>query len=140
MTDHHQTDATMPPWRLLFSIRTVEIDAILHWRGSARQDCIQSGVVSLSATIRIRRSRAGPCLDLVALATVADIVPLQDENRILVRAGLHQLNRGARCGIRAQQVAGHTKVCTQRNDRIFVLGPRLNAAGSPGSCDALRNR
>ena len=63
------------------------------------------------------------CLDLVALATVADIVPLQDENRILVREGLIQMNRGARCGIRAlKQVAGITKACTSETIG-FRLGP-----------------
>ena len=46
------------------------------------------------------------CLDLVALATVADIVPLQDENRILVREGLTQITQGARCGDSGVEAGG----------------------------------
>jgi single-stranded-DNA-specific exonuclease len=68
-------------------------------------------------------------LDLVALATVADIVPLHDENRGFVREGLAQLSRGARCGVRAlKQVAGVTRDCTAETI-AFKLAPRINAAG-----------
>ena len=68
-------------------------------------------------------------LDLVALATVADVVPLQDENRGFVREGLVQLSRGARCGVRAlKQVAGVTQDCTAETI-AFKLAPRINAAG-----------
>jgi single-stranded-DNA-specific exonuclease len=68
-------------------------------------------------------------LDLVALATIADVVPLHDENRGFVREGLTQLSRGARCGIRAlKQVAGVTRDCTAETI-AFKLAPRLNAAG-----------
>jgi single-stranded-DNA-specific exonuclease len=70
-----------------------------------------------------------PCLDLVALGTIADIVPLVGENRILVKAGLERLRTTPRPGLRAlKEVAG-------TGDRIggyevgFQLGPRLNAAG-----------
>jgi single-stranded-DNA-specific exonuclease len=68
-------------------------------------------------------------LDLVALATVADVVPLHDENRNFVREGLVQLSRGARCGVRAlKQVAGVTRDCTAETI-AFKLAPRINAAG-----------
>jgi single-stranded-DNA-specific exonuclease len=66
---------------------------------------------------------------LVALATIADVVPLQDENRRFVREGLVQISRGARCGIRAlKQVAGITRDCSAETI-AFKLAPRLNAAG-----------
>ncbi len=71
-------------------------------------------------------------LDLVALGTVADIVPLLQENRILVRHGLERLSCQHRPGIRALcEIAG-------LNDRItapdiaFRLAPRLNASGRMG--------
>jgi len=68
-------------------------------------------------------------LDLVALSTVADVAPLQDENRVLVREGLAHISRGARCGIRAlKQVSGVMKDCTAETV-AFKLAPRLNAAG-----------
>jgi len=68
-------------------------------------------------------------LDLVALATIADIVPLEEENRIFARRGLMQLDRTIHPGIEAlKQVAG-VRVPAQSNDVGFKLGPRLNAAG-----------
>ena len=68
-------------------------------------------------------------LDLVALATIADVVPLQDENRGFVQQGLEQISRGARCGIRAlKQVAGVVRDCSPETI-AFKLAPRLNAAG-----------
>lgn len=68
-------------------------------------------------------------LDLVALGTVADIVPLEGENRALVYHGLRQIERTARVGLRKlMEVAGvGAIVCTE--DIGFRLGPRLNAAG-----------
>ncbi len=68
-------------------------------------------------------------LDLVALGTVADIVPLQDENRVLVQHGLRQLAQSSRPGLRAlMQVAG-VRAPISAEDIGFRLGPRLNAAG-----------
>lgn len=67
--------------------------------------------------------------DLVALSTVADMVPLQDENRSLVRDGLARLSEGTRCGIRAlKQKLGVEGVCTASTVG-FRLAPVINAAG-----------
>ena len=68
-------------------------------------------------------------LDLVALGTVADIVPLQGENRTLVQHGIRQIARSARPGVRKlMEVAGvRPPICAE--DIGFRLGPRLNAAG-----------
>lgn len=68
-------------------------------------------------------------LDLVALGTVADLVPLIDENRLLVRRGLEALAQTARHGLRAlKQIAG-VEGLVQTHHVGFRLGPRLNAAG-----------
>ncbi|HSH68330.1 MAG TPA: single-stranded-DNA-specific exonuclease RecJ [Deferrisomatales bacterium] len=71
-------------------------------------------------------------LDLVALGTVADVVPLRGANRVLVRHGLEVLNRVPRAGVVAlREVAGVRG--TLRGGHIgFQLGPRLNAAGRMG--------
>lgn len=70
-------------------------------------------------------------LDLVALATVADVVPLDDNNRILVEQGLRRIRGGyAHAGIKALlSVAGRGANKVVAADLGFVLGPRLNAAG-----------
>lgn len=68
-------------------------------------------------------------LDLVALGTVADLVPLVDENRLLVRRGLEALAQTSRHGLRAlKQIAG-VEGLVQTHHVGFRLGPRLNAAG-----------
>ncbi|GJL52448.1 MAG: single-stranded-DNA-specific exonuclease RecJ [Nitrospirales bacterium] len=67
--------------------------------------------------------------DLAALATVADMVPLQDENRWIVREGLKQMAGSARPGIQAlKQTAGIQGICTE-GIVAFQLAPTINAAG-----------
>lgn len=67
-------------------------------------------------------------LDLVALGTIADVVPLQGVNRTLVRAGLKSMNVGDRPGLRAlKEVAAVGEV--NCGNVAFRLAPRLNAAG-----------
>jgi len=70
-------------------------------------------------------------LDLVALGTVADVVPLDHNNRILVSQGLQRIRAGAsRPGIKALlEVAGKSAQKIVASDFGFALGPRLNAAG-----------
>ena len=70
-------------------------------------------------------------LDLVALGTVADVVPLDRNNRILVFQGLRRINRGlVRPGVRAlAEVAGRALSTLTAQDLGYALGPRLNAAG-----------
>jgi single-stranded-DNA-specific exonuclease len=79
-------------------------------------------------------------LDLVALATVADVVPLIGENRILVRHGLKLLATTRWEGLRALiRVAGLAERDIRATHLGFVLGPRLNAAGRIGdAADGLR--
>ena len=70
--------------------------------------------------------------DLVALGTVADIVPLVDENRILVKTGLEIINAGKRCGIKTLiEFSGIIRLqrTVDTEDVAFRLAPRLNAAG-----------
>jgi single-stranded-DNA-specific exonuclease len=127
VTDHHQTDGQMPP--ALAVMNPYRPDGRYPFRGlcsgglafkvaSAYQAKYGAGAVPLDSL-----------LDLVALATVADVVPLQDENRAFVREGMARLSYGTRCGIRAlKRVAGVTKACTT-GTIAYKLAPRLNAAG-----------
>ena len=72
-----------------------------------------------------------PLMDLVALATVCDVVPLTGANRILVQHGLAALARAERPGVRAlKEVAGlETEGPVSAGQVGFRLGPRINAAG-----------
>ena len=70
-------------------------------------------------------------LDLVALGTVADLVPLDYNNRVLVEAGLKRIRTGRACaGISALVEAGRRSLATLcASDLGYAVGPRLNAAG-----------
>jgi single-stranded-DNA-specific exonuclease len=76
-------------------------------------------------------------LDLVALATVADVVPLRGENRRLVREGLGELARTRKVGLRAlMRVAGVEPGAVDESAIGFRLCPRVNAAGRLQRADA----
>ncbi len=96
--------------------------------------------VSLALRAELRRrgkfaGRAEPnlaaLLDLVALGTVADVVPLDRNNRILVAQGLHRMREGRmHAGLAALfRAAGRDRPQASTFDLGFALGPRLNAAG-----------
>src|SRR5213075_2547330 len=68
-------------------------------------------------------------LDLVALGTVADIVPLRGENRTFVRRGAIEISRSSRPGLRKLIEVSGTRLPILPEDIGFRLGPRLNAAG-----------
>ena len=67
-------------------------------------------------------------LDLVALGTIADVVPLRGVNRILTRIGLAMINQGRRPGLKSLSAAAGIRQVTCGNV-AFSLAPRLNAAG-----------
>ena len=95
-------------------------------------------MLALRAELRARRAfedRAEPnlsrLLDLVALGTVADVVKLDHNNRILVSQGMKRMREGkAQAGIQALfRAAGRDPLRASTYDLAFMLGPRLNAAG-----------
>jgi single-stranded-DNA-specific exonuclease len=76
-------------------------------------------------------------LDLVALATIADVVPLHDENRALVRAGLRAIAATRKPGLRALMAVSHLDPSAVDARAIgFRLAPRINAAGRIARADA----
>lgn len=68
-------------------------------------------------------------LDLVAISIAADIVPVNGENRVLCYFGLQELNKMKRAGIRALYQLNNLKKEVTITDVVFVLAPRINAAG-----------
>ena len=78
--------------------------------------------------------KAKPYLDLVTLGTIADLAPVEGENRVLLKWGLPILSRSRRPGIRAlMNVARIHPDHVSYRDIAFGLGPRINAAGRMGS-------
>jgi single-stranded-DNA-specific exonuclease len=127
VTDHHLPGATLPP-----------ADAIVdpNLRGDAFPSKALAGVGVVFYLLLALRAEIGSCdlrplLDLVAVGTVADLVPLDANNRALVAAGLRRLRAGQGCaGLRALvEVAGRDERTLAAADIGFAIAPRINAAG-----------
>lgn len=96
--------------------------------------------LSVLAAVRAELGRAldlRPLLDLVAIGTIADVAPLNGDNRALVRAGLKVLSDAQRPGVRAllelAKIEPGTPLCAE--DVAFRVAPRLNAPGRLGAPD-----
>jgi len=79
-------------------------------------------------------------LDLVSLGTIADVVPLTGENRIMVKEGLSRISQTKRLGIKALiEVSGIKNKEITSEFVSYILGPRLNASGRMDSAEASLN-
>ncbi len=88
---------------------------------------------ALFEEMNLKQEDLAEYLDLVAVGSCADIVPLIDENRILVKNGLDIINQNPRVGIRALlETAGLTRRTIQASAIVFVMAPRINAVGRMG--------
>jgi single-stranded-DNA-specific exonuclease len=128
ITDHHQPGEILPPATAVVNAKQAGDEypyKELSGVGTAYK--IAEGLLSELSTSDVNPE---DLLDLVAIGTVADIVPLTGENRALVKAGLRLLHSGKRLGIRklAEKASVNLQTLNSR-DIGFKLGPRLNAAG-----------
>lgn len=123
--DHHEASSRGRP--LCVAVVNPKLGSSHHYLCSA-------GVVFKFAHALLKR-KPNPgldlreYLDLIALGSVADIVPLVDDNRILVRKGIERIQHTTSPGLAALKRECRLNGCVRASDIGFRLGPRLNAAG-----------
>ena len=127
ITDHHQCGEILPKATAIVNPHRIDCK-------SAFKDLAGCGVaLKLAKALGERLGKSGiekKYLDLAAIGTVADVVPLTGENRIIVKEGLSQIRSSENIGIQAMLT-----VCELLNKPInsftigFIIGPRMNAAG-----------
>jgi single-stranded-DNA-specific exonuclease len=132
LTDHHSVGDDVPP--AVAVINPKQPDCPYPFKDLSG---VGLAFKLAQALLRVQARMGEPCgvtedslLDLVALGTVADLVPLQEENRTMVRRGLDALNNAGRPGVEALMAnAGLRRGEVDATAIGFRLGPRLNAAG-----------
>lgn len=133
ITDHHQPPAVLPQAAALINPKLAV--GVLPW----------SELAGVGVTFKLAQALLDKCghpawaddyLDLVALGTIADIVPLRGENRILVKEGLLRLHKCVRPGLNALIEASGLLQCSLTAGQVgYILAPRLNACGRLGKAD-----
>jgi len=142
VTDHHQTADTLPPAAAIVHPGLPNSDypfaglcgaAVAFKLAWAICQCASDGK---KVTDRLRTFLL-QAIGLAAIGTVCDVVPLVDENRILVRYGLDSLKAEPTVGLAAlmRKASLDKKPFLECEDIGFTIGPRLNAAGRLGQAD-----
>jgi single-stranded-DNA-specific exonuclease len=138
--DHHQVSSPAPRAVAVVNPHVTATSGDQPAASGNFQELCSAGLAFKLAHALVKRGRetslAGaaefdlkPLLDLVALGTIADLVPLTGENRILVTAGLERLNLTRRPGLVALKEVAQSPAKLGTYDVGFQLAPRLNAAG-----------
>jgi single-stranded-DNA-specific exonuclease len=132
--DHHLAPETLPV--AVAVVNPNRQDDVSGLGSLAACGVVFMTLVALQRKLRQAGAAAGPdlmaMLDIVALGTVADVVPLQGLNRALVRQGLKVMRQRARPGLAALMDAAGLKEPPEAWHLGFLLGPRINAGGRIG--------
>ncbi len=133
--DHHELSDTLPA--AMASVNPKRTDCHFPFKHLAAVGIVFNFLIAMRGALRSAgfwRKESYPnlrkYLDLVALGTIGDIVPLIDENRIFVKIGLDLISEERRIGLRAlKQISGMEHQVVDSSKASFALIPRINAAG-----------
>lgn len=133
--DHHTVGEQLPDAHAILNPKRPDCDYPFDGLSGAGV-----GFKLIQATVEklgLGRDVATRYLDLIAISIASDIVPLIDENRVMMSAGLDLINRCPRPGIQALLKQIHArKGSVQTSTLVFSIGPRINAAGRLGDAAA----
>ncbi len=134
VTDHHQVGDTLP--EAVAVVNPQRKDCTYPFKGICGAGVVFKILIALRQRLRddgFFADKPEPNLknhlDLLAIATVCDMVPLKDENRYFVQEGLLQLSKTKKPGIKALMNVSGVKGVPTATDLGFRLGPRINACG-----------
>jgi len=125
--DHHLPDAEIPPAVAILNPK--QNDCNYPYKELCGCGVGFKLITALATTLNIDEEHYHCYLDLVAVAIAADIVPMTGENRILAYFGLEKINTDPNPGIKALIVLGGIQKKLSINNVVFVIAPRVNAAG-----------
>ena len=126
VTDHHQCSEVLPDcYAVVVHTRP---DAAYPYPYLCGAGIAAKLVSALGGTEALKEY-----IDLLALGTVADMVPLLGENRIFAYEGLKKINSDPNTGIRALLCVSHARMPVSSEQLVFLLAPRINAAGRMAS-------
>jgi single-stranded-DNA-specific exonuclease len=136
VVDHHKGDVQMPEAFAIVNPNRFD-EASPHTQLAA---CGVTFLVMVAVNKLLRESGTAvpdllPFLDLVALGTICDVVPLTGANRALVSQGLKILRQRANAGISAAQDSAKLNEAPGTYHAGFIIGPRINAGGRVGKSD-----
>lgn len=138
VVDHHRCPPALPP--AYATLNPHQEDCAYPDKVLAAVGVCFNLIIAIRKVLRDRGAYGGEgqpaepnlreMMDLVALGTIADMVPLTGVNRVLTHYGVRELREARRCGVRAlMDVSGVLPRRTTSADVGFRLGPRINAAG-----------
>lgn len=136
VTDHHNMEENTVPDCIV--INPKHFDSGYPFPGLCGCAVAFKLVQAIVRTENMDRSNLVRPLDLVAIATVCDVVPLIDENRTMVKYGLKELNRGSRKALRIMSNKLMLEPGSIDSYKIgFIIGPHMNAAGRMSDANAV---
>lgn len=134
ITDHHTPDETLPPAFAVLNPKRA--DCVYPFKslcgGGVAYKLLQALTIQLGRDLNL----VWDLMDLVTLGTAADMVPILDENRVLVHFGLELLTATSKAGLRALlKSTGLEDRLPTVGQLVFSLAPRINAAGRLGDAN-----
>lgn len=125
--DHHEAGDLLPPAHAILDPK--QLDCPYPFKELSGCGIGFKLLQAFCVSKGLKAATIYPYLDLVAVSTACDIVPLVDENRILTYHGIKQLARAPRPGLQALMQLGTLSTAITISDIVFKIGPRINAAG-----------
>ena len=134
ITDHHMPDENLPEAKAILNPK--QPDCSYPFKGLCGGAVVFKLIQAVSKLLELDDDLVHQYIDLITLGTAADIVPLTDENRIIVKHGLKSLSKTKRPGLRALlEVSGLGEKELTVGRLLFWAAPRINAAGRLGDAN-----